>query len=102
MKLKEFYQLFNKLLDDEDYDLTEKFYSPANFGNLNYKYSLLFSDYIKNFKNALYKKNNNGQSEIDNNYGNIRIKFEKKMKIINLFSETIKNDGFVLKNELYY
>ena len=102
LKPLEFYQLFNKLLDDEDYDLTEKFYVPANFGNLNYKYSLLFSDYLKNFRTILYKKNNNGQMERDNNHGNIRIKFEKKMKIIIIFSETIKNNGSVLKNDIYY
>ena len=102
LKPLEFYQLFNKLLDDEDYDLTEKFYVPANFGNLNYKYSLLFSDYLKNFRTILYKKNNNGQMERDNNHGNIRSKFEKKMKIIIIFSETIKNNGSVLKNDIYY
>ena len=102
LKPLEFYQLFNKLLDDEYYDLTEKFYVPANFGNLNYKYSLLFSDYLKNFRTILYKKNNNGQMERDNNHGNIRSKFEKKMKIIIIFSETIKNNGSVLKNDIYY
>jgi hypothetical protein len=98
----QFYQFFKKLLDDEDYDLTEKFYSPANFGNLNYKFSLLFSYYIKNFKNTFNKKNNEGQIEKDSNITNIRSKFEKKMKVINLFYKTIKNDGFILKSELYY
>ena len=102
LKPMEFRQLFTQLLNEEDYDLTEKFYAPANFGNLNYKNSLLFSDYLKNFKNILYKKNKNGEIEEDTNNSNIKNKFGKKMKIINLFSETIKNDGFVLENEIYY
>ena len=98
LKPSKFTEEFKKNLDIYDFDLKEKFFAPANFGNMNYKFSLLFSDYLKNFKNLTYK--NDG--EIDTNNSNIKRRFEKSMEVIHLFIGTIKNEGNILNNELYY
>ena len=97
-KPKKFLEEFKKILDMYDYDLKEKFFAPANFGNMNYKFSLLLSDYLHIFKNKIHK--NEGEPDQDNS--KIKIRFEKGMEVIHLFIDTIKNEGDILNNDLYY
>jgi len=98
LKPLKFSNEYKIILEKYDYDLKEKFFSPSNFGNLNYKFSLLLSDFLKIFKNSLY----NHEGEIDKDNSNIKRKFEKKMDVINLFFNTIKNNDNILNDDLYY
>ena len=93
-----FIEEYKTILDNYDYDLKEKFFAPANLGNMNYKFSLLFSDFRKNFKNTFY----NNKLEMDTDNSNIKRKFVKRMDVISLFFNTIKNKDDILKDDLYY
>ena len=54
LNLKVFYNRFKKILSNKEYNLVEKFYSNSNFGNMNYNFSLLFSDLLKYFDVSLF------------------------------------------------
>lgn len=69
---------------------------------MNYKFSLLFSDFLKYFDDALFNYTKNETKELDKNNSSVKSKFEKKMKIINIFEKTIKNEKKLLGDELYY
>ena len=87
-----FIEEYKTILDNYDYDLKEKFFAPANLGNMNYKFSLLFSDFRKNFKNTFY----NNKLEMDTDNSNIKRKFVKRMDVISLFFNTIKNKDDII------
>ena len=97
-KPSSFIKEFQEILNSYDYDLKEKFFAPANFGNMNYKFSLLLSDFLKNFKNTLYIN----QLAKDTDNSNIKRKFEKRIYVIRLFFNTIKNKDNILRDDLYY
>lgn len=67
-------------------------------GNINYKISLLISDFLSIFKNSIDKN----EGEFDINNSNIKRRFEKGMEIIRLFIKTIMNEEELLNDELYY
>lgn len=98
LKPQQFVEEYQKILDEYKYDLKEIMFSPANFGNMNFKYSLLLSDFLKTFGETF----NNNQGDFDNIKSNIKRKFEKNIDVIRLFLTTIKNSDNILDNKLYY
>ena len=88
---------FSLLLNNEGYDIGQTFLFPGNFGNTNFKFSLLFRDFLKIYDMIIYKKDT-----IQNTDAIIKSLFEKKTKILNIFSKTIENKKNLLKEELYY
>ena len=97
----EFINEYKNIRNNIDYDLKEKFFAPSNFGNLNYKYSLLISDFLQIFNDSFYKKKD-GYMELEYNNSNIKKKLVKRLYIIDLFSETIENKDNVIEDEFYY
>ena len=97
----EFINEYKNIRNNIDYDLKEKFFAPSNFGNLNYKYSLLISDFLQIFNDSFYKKKD-GYMELEYNNSNIKKKLVKRLYIIDLFSETIENKDNVIVDEFYY
>jgi hypothetical protein len=98
LKPAEFYNELSSILQKEDYKINNIFFAPANFGNMNFKWSLLYSEFLKFIDEVFFDKNNN----VIKNKSTIKSKFEKRLKILSLFLTTIENKNNLLNNNLYY
>ena len=94
--ISNFYDEFSSLIKNEGYQIGEEFFTPSNFGNLNYKYSKLFEEFLKIYDNLFFDENNN---VIEKRI--IKSLFENKTNILDNFYKTIENKNELLCEELY-
>ena len=93
---KKFRKELSVLIKGEGYQIGDQFFTPSNFGNLNFKFSVLFNEYLKMY-NELFFDENKKQNDTEI----IRNLFVKKTKILYLFLKTIENENEILNDELY-
>ena len=94
--ISNFYDEFSSLIKNEGYQIGELFFTPSNFGNLNYKYSKLFEEFLKIYDNLFFDENNKLiEARI------IKSLFENKTNILYIFYKTIENKDELLCEELY-
>ena len=92
----EFYSEFSSLIKNEGYDIGKSFFTPSNYGNINFRYSKVFEEFLKLYDNLFFDKNNNLLDE-----SSTKLLFENKTNILYYFSKTIENKDEVLNEELY-
>ena len=98
LKPCDFYTELSSILKKEDYNIYTTFFAPANFGNMNFKWSLLYSEFLKYIDEVFFDKNNN----VIKKNSTIKLKFEKRLKILSAFLTTIENKNNLLNDKLYY
>lgn len=93
---KKFRKELSVLIKGEGYQIGDQFFTPSNFGNLNFKFSVLFNEYLKMYDELFFDENKKqNDTEI------IRYLFVKKTNVLYLFLKTIENKNEILNDELY-
>lgn len=93
---KKFRKELSVLIKREGYQIGDQFFTPSNFGNLNFKFSVLFNEYLKMYDELFFDENKKqNDTEI------IRYLFVKKTNVLYLFLKTIENKNEILNDELY-
>lgn len=93
---KKFRKELSVLIKGESYQIGDQFFTPSNFGNLNFKFSVLFNEYLKMYDELFFDENKKqNDTEI------IRYLFVKKTNVLYLFLKTIENKNEILNDELY-
>ena len=94
--ISEFYSEFSLLIKNEGYEIGKSFFTPSNYGNINFRYSKVFEEFLKLYDNLFFDKNNNLLEE-----SSTKLLFENKTSILCCFSKKIKNKDEILNEELY-
>ena len=94
--IPEFYSEFTIVIKNEGYLIGKSFFTPSNYGNINFRYSKVFEEFLKLYDNLFFDKNNNLLEE-----SSTKLLFENKTSILYCFSKTVKNKDEILNEELY-